>query len=161
MFPEYLKAVLERLKERQVHVTLETSGSFDYDVFAQAILPHVDLVLYDVKLIDRAASLRYLGQPSGRILGNLRRLLGEIGVKVHPRIPVIPGVTDGRENLAAIVGSLRNLGAAEVSLVPYNPLGFSMYPQLGRPAPELPAGFVEPQREKDVLKMFREIVNAA
>ena len=51
MFPGYLEVVLQRLKERQVHVVLETSGWFDYDIFAEKILPYVDLVLFDVKLV--------------------------------------------------------------------------------------------------------------
>jgi pyruvate formate lyase activating enzyme len=160
MFPDYLQAVLERLKTQQVHIALETSGTFDYDVFAEKILPYLDLVLFDVKLMDRAASLRYLGQPNQRMFENLRRLLSEAAVEVRPRIPLVPGITDGKENLEAIVDALRRLGAGDVELLPYNPLGLAMYPQLGRPVPDLPPGFVKPEREEEVLEMFREIVHA-
>jgi pyruvate formate lyase activating enzyme len=132
-----------------VHVALETSGAFDYEVFAERILPYLDLVLFS-----------YPGQPDSRILENLRRLLSEAAVEVHPRIPLVPGITDGRENLQAIVDTLRRLGAGDVKLLPYNPLGLAMYPQLGRPAPDLPPGFVKPEREKEVLDMFREIVHS-
>jgi len=160
MFPDYLQAVLQRLKARQVHVAIETSGAFDYDIFAEKLLPYLDLVLFDVKLMDRAASLRYLGRSNERILDNLRRLLSEAAVEVHPRIPLVPGITDGKENLEALVEALRRLGAGDVQLLPYNPLGLAMYPQLGRPVPDLPSGFVKPEREKEVLEMFREIVLA-
>jgi len=149
MFPEYLQAVLERLKERQVHVALETSGAFDYDVFAEKVLPYLDLVLFS-----------YLGQSNQRILENLRRLLREAAVEIRPRVPLVPGITDGKANLEAIVDTLRSLGAGEVSLLPYNPLGLAMYPRLGKPVPDLPAGFTSPQREKEVVEMFRDIVHA-
>ncbi len=160
MFPDYLEAVLQRLKECRIHLALETSGFFDYGIFTRRILPYVDLVLFDVKLMDRAASLRCLGQPNERILENLRRLLGEAGVEVRPRIPLVPGITDSRENLAAIVDALSGFGAGEVALLPYNPLGIDMYARLGKPRPDLPAGFTKPQREKEVFDMFREIVSA-
>ena len=81
-------------------------------------------------------------------------------MEVRPRVPLIPGLTDGKENLEAIVEMLRRLGAGDVQLLPYNPLGLAMYPQLGRPVPELPASFVRPEREKEVLEMFRDIVLA-
>ncbi len=158
MFPDYLQAVLERLKPRQIHVAVETSGAFDYGIFAEKILPYLDLVLFDLKLMDPAAGLHHLGQSNRRIVENLRRLLSERAVAVHPRIPLIPGITDGRENLEEIVDTLCRLGAGEVELLPYNPLGLAMYPRLGRRAPDLPPGFVEPERERQVLDMFREIV---
>jgi pyruvate formate lyase activating enzyme len=160
MFPDYLQVLLQRLKESEVHVALETSGLFDYSNFAGKILPHVDLVMFDVKVMDRAASARYLGQPSDRIHANLRRLLREPGVQVLPRVPLIPGITDSAENLAAIVDALGEWGAGEVVPLPYNPLGIAMYAQLGRPDPELPAGYPQPEREKEVLGLFREIAGS-
>jgi len=81
-------------------------------------------------------------------------------VEVVPRIPLIPGITDSEENLAAIVSVLRGLGASQVGLLPYNPLGLAMYPQLGKPVPDLPSGFATPEREKEVLGAFHAIVQS-
>jgi hypothetical protein len=55
------------------------------------------------------------------------------------RVPLVPGVTDKRENLAAIVDFLCAAGAKNVALLPYNPLGLAMYPRLGKPVTCLPA----------------------
>lgn len=158
MFPDYLSAALERLKARQVHTAVETSGSFDYETFRDRLLPYLDLILFDVKLADTAASLRYLGHSNQRAFENLRRLLAEGGVEIHPRIPLIPGITDGEENLKTIVETLRGFGARDVELLPYNPLGLEMYSQLGRSVPDVPLGFPDPEREKEVVEMFRSTV---
>ena len=160
MFPGYLEVVLQSLKERQVHVTLETSGWFDHDIFAEKILPYIDLVLFDVKLAGREASLRYLGQPGDRMFENLGRLVRGGAVEVVPRIPLIPGITDSEENLAAIASMLRGLGASQVAPLPYNPLGLAMYPQLDKPVPDLPSGCATPEREKEVLGAFHAIVQS-
>lgn len=149
MFPEYLEAVLKRLKDRHVHVAIETSGAFEYSLFAEKVLPYLDLALFSC-----------VGQPNRRMLENLRMLLREPALQVHPRILIIPGVTDAREILSGIVSTLRGLGARDVSLLPYNPLGLAMYPRLGRPTPDLPPAFVKPEREREVLETFREIVGS-
>jgi len=159
MFPDYVQRLLEALKARKVHTALETSGCFEYETFARRILPYLDLILFDVKLADSAASERHLGRPSERMLDNLSRL-ARGPVTLLPRIPLIPGVTDSRENLSGIVERLRRSGAKDVSLLPYNPAGLSTYARLGKPAPELPASFMKPEREREVVEMFREIVGA-
>jgi len=161
MFPDYLHAVFRGLKAYPIHVALETSGCFDYNTFARRILPFVDLVLIDVKIMDGAASMRYLGQPSERMLENVRRLLAEPNVEVRPRIPLIPEITAGRENLAAIVNALSAYGADDVTLLSYNPAGLSMYAELGKPMPDLPLEFMNPERERELMHMFGEIIDSA
>ncbi|MEK7404493.1 MAG: glycyl-radical enzyme activating protein [Acidobacteriota bacterium] len=158
MFPDYLRSLLRVLKRRGVHVALETSGHFDWDAFASMILPWLDLILFDVKIIDRRQSMRHLGRSNDRILENLRRLLAQGSVEVRPRIPLIPGLTDSRENLAAIVDHLRRLGAADVSLVPYSPLGLPMYTRLGKSAPAVPASFTPLEQERRLVAMFRDLI---
>jgi pyruvate-formate lyase-activating enzyme len=69
-----------------------------------------------------------------RIWANLARLLALVPERVQPRIPLIPGVTATRENLAALAARLADLGARSLTLLPYNPLGATMAESLGRPA---------------------------
>ncbi len=158
MFPGYVADLLWQLKKRNVHVAIETSGYFNWEIFSHKILPRLNLVLFDLKLADREQSIRYLGQSNQTILTNLRRLLAQDVVEVQVRIPMIPGITDGCGNLAALVGILRAAGARSVSLLPYNPLGLAMYPRLGRTVPDLPADFNKPSREQELLDIFRRIV---
>ena len=74
------------------------------------------------------------------------------------RVPLVPGVTDKRGNLAAIVDFLCAAGAKNVALLPYNPLGLAMYPRLGKPVACLPPGFTGSEHERDLVKTFGEIV---
>jgi pyruvate formate lyase activating enzyme len=158
MFPGYVQDLLWRLKARNVHVAIETSGYFEWDAFSDKILPHLGLILFDLKIADRTACMSYTGRPNDKALENLHRLLTQSSVQVYPRIPLVPGITDTRENLTAIVACLCEAGARSVSLLPYNPLGMPMYARLGRPMPDLPLGFTQPECERRVVEMFREIV---
>jgi pyruvate formate lyase activating enzyme len=161
MFPDYLESLLRILKARNIHVVLETCGWFEYDTFARQILPYLDLVFFDVKIMDPQASLKYLGRSSEKMLDNLGRLLREASVEVRPRIPLIPSITDSRDNLAATVACLRRLGARSICPLPYNPLGLAMYARLGRPTPDLPPGFPKPERERELIQTFRGIAEAS
>ena len=158
LYPDYLERLLNRLKARGIHVTLETSGYFNYQAFREKILPSVDLVYYDIKMADPHAHKRYLGTSNRRILHNLKRLLGERGVEVHPRVPLVPGITATEENLSAIIDLLCEAGARDVSLLPYNPMGIEMTVKLGRPKPPLPEGFMKPDEERQIHEMFRELL---
>lgn len=102
-----------------MHVVLDTSGSADEPTFRR-VVECCDLVLFDLKLIDRNQHLRYTRADNSRILGNLR-VLDAMGVPFVIRVPLVPGVTDTVENLddiAAIVGPLQHL--EHVELLPYN-----------------------------------------
>jgi len=159
LFPDFLEALLPRLRGDGVHVALQTCGDFEYDEFAARILPHLDLIFFDVKIVAPEAHRRHLGAGNGRILGNLRRLIREAAVPVHPRIPLVPGITDGLDNLSSAVRLLRSAGATDVALLPYNPLGLGMAARLGRPAPPLPATFVDPGAERALFQAFRGLLD--
>jgi pyruvate formate lyase activating enzyme len=134
-FPEFAGELLAGLVSRGISAAIETCGEFFYPQFAQWILPHVDPILFDVKLADDEAHVRFTGRSNQRIWANLARLLALVPERVQPRIPLIPGVTATRENLAAVAARLAELGARSLTLLPYNPLGVTMAESLGRPAP--------------------------
>jgi pyruvate formate lyase activating enzyme len=160
MYPHYVKDLLSLLKPDGIHITLETSGYFDYGEFRTMILPYVDLVYYDIKIIDPESHRKHTGKGSERILENFRRLVSEHGVEIHPRVPLIPDITATRDNLSAIVELLCDAGAVSVSLLPYNPLGIGMAERLGRPRPPLPERFMMPEEEAEVATMFQDLIAA-
>ncbi len=158
LYPDYLEPLLRGLKERQIHVALQTCGLFHFETFQQRILPFVDLVYYDVKIAGAELHRIHTGRTNEQILGNLRRLVAQEPAVVRPRIPLIPGLTATRENLRAVIAFLREAGAREVALVPYNPMGVSMYECLGRPKPQVPETFMKPEEEAEIRTMFRTLL---
>lgn len=66
------------------------------------------------------------------ILQNARRI-AFAGKRMIVRVPLIPGYTDGDDNLLRIVEFAGDLpGVEEVHLLPYHRLGESKYARLGR-----------------------------
>lgn len=113
-----------------MHVTLDTSG-YASEHALRSVLARTDLVYFDLKLIDPAAHRRYTGVDNAPILRNLRILAGS-GVPFVIRVPLIPGVTDTDENLAAIAQTARGLpGMQRVDLLPYNQAAGGKYAAAG------------------------------
>lgn len=158
LYPYYLELLLKSLKTNDLHVALETSGYFDYDAFSQKVLPYVDFIYYDVKIADPEAHREHTGRANRKILDNLRRLLQESEVEIHPRVPLVPGITATRDNLSAIAHILCDLGASDVSLLPYNPMGIGMATNLGKSKPPLPEEFMKRDEEERFYDMLKGII---
>lgn len=51
------------------YTALETSGFFRYESFKKKMLPWLDLICFDIKLIDEADSKQYPGRSNKHVLG--------------------------------------------------------------------------------------------
>ena len=158
LYPDYVESLLHLLKVAGINIVLETSGYFDYGIFEDKILPYVDLIYYDIKLMDRQAHIKHTGRPNELILENFHRLVSDAEVEVHPRMPLVPGITATRANLSAVADFLYKTRVASVSLLPYNPAAVEMAPCLGRPAPKLPGNFMKSEEEREIYAMFSELL---
>lgn len=158
LYPEFVGALLKRLKMKNIHITLQTSGYFSYKAVADKILPYTDLLFFDMKIADPLKHYQITGKSNLRIIANLQRLLRETDVKVHPRIPIIPATTATRENLFELIKILIDAGAEEVSLLSYNPLGFELYEKIGKTIPALPLNFMPPDEEEKIHAMTRSLI---
>ncbi len=124
----FVAAVIDLLDG--VHVLLDTSGFGRPQDFDQ-LLRRVQLVFYDLKLIDPQLALRYTGCANDLILSNLR-LLSASGVPFVIRVPLVPGVTDTDANLQAIAATVCGLpGLLRVDLLPYNRAAGAKYAAAG------------------------------
>lgn len=118
----FLHDLLVRLNQEAIHVGLETSGMFDLKVFIKKILPFLNFIYFDLKLIDSAESRKYTGCSNEQILKNFLFLVRESKIPVIPRIPLIPGITAEKHNIAGIAQFLKKHGVTACALMPYNPL---------------------------------------
>ncbi|RJQ11118.1 MAG: glycyl-radical enzyme activating protein, partial [Bacillota bacterium] len=118
--PEFLLDAATRVRAAGVHVAVDTSGLAPKSVFRRAI-EAVDLVLYDIKVIDASRHKAATGADNRFILENAR-VLGSSGRPFWVRFPVIPGFTDDDENVKAVSEfvSREMPGAERVDFLAYN-----------------------------------------
>jgi len=128
--PRFLLELLSSCRERGISTAVDTSGFAPWTVLEE-ISPHVDMFLYDLKLMDNARHCLWTGVSNKIILSNLEKL-SEGGHKILIRIPIIPGINDDEENLhqtGAFLASLSNIPPVE--LLPYHDIARGKYASLG------------------------------
>ena len=103
--PEFAEALLRALKEEGISTALDTCGRYSAETLHQ-LLPHIDLLLFDVKLLDPLVHREHTGVSNEQILENLRRIGDYMNngrpLRLWIRTPLIPGATDSDENLTAV-----------------------------------------------------------
>ena len=128
--PEFLKEMLIRCREAGLHSAVDTSGYAPSQVMLE-IARRTDAVLYDIKLMDPEQHQRLTGVANAVILENLRAL-SAAGTRLEIRVPVIPGITDTPENLAAVAAFIRALPhAPAVRLLAHHHAAMSKYRRFG------------------------------
>lgn len=129
---DFLRQVLPRCREAGVHVALDTCGAAAWESY-ERVLPWVDLVLYDLKIMDPKRHKAATGISNDIILENARRLAAR-GMPMWVRTPVIPGYTDDRENIVAIACFMSEAlpTVQRWDLLAYTNLGRPKYHRLDR-----------------------------
>lgn len=92
---EFTLNLLQKLKQQNIHTTLDTSGFATPNCFT-SVLPFTDLVLFDIKLLDEENHKLYTRQSNAIILKNFDTLI-KSGIPLHVRIPIIPFVNNKQE----------------------------------------------------------------
>jgi pyruvate formate lyase activating enzyme len=98
--PKFALAVLKECKVKGLHTTLETCGHARWSVLS-SLLPHLDLILMDLKLVNPHKHRAVTGVSNRLILENATRLAA-MAIPIHFRIPVVPTVNDTEEEIVAI-----------------------------------------------------------
>jgi pyruvate formate lyase activating enzyme len=130
---DFAFAVAHLCYETGIPVALDTCGATLWEQY-ERVLPLVDLVLYDLKILDGERHQASTGVDNGHILENARRIAAA-GKPMWVRTPVIPGYTADAANIAA----LGDFIAAELptverwDLLAYTNLGQPKYHRLDRP----------------------------
>ncbi|MBC3889572.1 glycyl-radical enzyme activating protein [Acetobacterium paludosum] len=125
--PEFTLKLLQGLKAQGVHTALDTTGFSDYKNI-DAVLPYVDLFLYDLKHMDSEQHKKAIGVPNERILENAQKIAAA-GGKLQIRIPVIPSFNDSEKNIKSTGKFCKSLGKAVtlVQILPYHNMGVAKY----------------------------------
>jgi len=128
--PEFTFLLLKACKNKGLHTAVETCGFSAYEKI-EPCLPYIDLILYDIKHLDKNVHKHITGVSNSLILQNARRL-SATGVELVVRMPVVPGFNDSKENLVRTAEFAREIGVTEMHLLPYHEFGRQKYQQLGR-----------------------------
>lgn len=133
MQADFADKLLEECRSEGIHTAIETELHAPWSV-AERVLGKCDLIYADLKLVDARQHELYTGVSNERILSNMRSLLtGELRERVIVRTPMIPGITDTRQNLAGISCFLSELYPdVRLELLNYNPLAAAKYELVGR-----------------------------
>ncbi len=134
----FVANIFKTSKTEGLHTVLDTSGYAPWKAM-KAVLPFVDLILFDLKHLNPDEHKRTTGVGNKIILENLHK-----ASKMTPvwlRIPLIAGFNDSKEHIKNIALLAKQIGAEKISLLPYHQGGKSKSEQLGRiyPLPEAQA----------------------
>ena len=122
--PKFLIELMNELKD--YHLCIETSGYAKTEVFSE-ILEKLDFVIMDIKIADSELHKKYTGVSNSRILENFETLR-KSGKPYLIRTPLIPNITDTKENLEGIK---KIIGNADWEKLPYNKMAGAKYKMLG------------------------------
>lgn len=147
--------LLRALKAEGIHTAIETSGFFNYRRFSKLLLPWIDLIYFDLKLIDDAASRQYTGQTNRLILDNFIKLVESTAVPLIPRVPLVPGITTSEKNLSGIADFLNAHGVDAATLLPYNPLWTDKATKLGKSPKYQRLTFMTTQEKERCVSLFQ------
>ena len=102
--PEFTEQFLKKCKENGISTALDTCGYASYNVY-ERLLPYVDLILLDIKLIDSEKHREFTGVPNEKILENailISKFMKKNGKKMWVRTPIIPHYTAIDDNIRGI-----------------------------------------------------------
>ena len=92
MQAEFLIEILKKMKDLQIHTTVDTSGCAAEKCFSEvAIL--ADLLLFDLKIVDNDLHIKYTGTDNIRVIKNLEYLIKQ-KIPFRIRIPLINEIND-------------------------------------------------------------------
>ena len=151
---DFVTEFFKLAKEKGVHTTLDSSGSAftrEEPFFSKfnELIKYTDLVMLDIKHIDREEHKKLTGHYNDNILA-FAKFLSEHGVPIWIRHVVVPGITDKEEylfRLGEFISQLKTLKALDV--LPYHTMGKVKYEQLGI---DYPLGDTPPLDKEDAVK---------
>lgn len=127
---EFLSWLAAACKNAGIRTAIETTGYCSSENLKR-VMPHIDLFLYDLKIIDPKKHREITGVCNELIKENLQLISNE-GKEIIVRVPVIPGYTRDRENLIAVAEASKKANVKQINLLPYHNYGENKYTQLGK-----------------------------
>ena len=155
---EFVAELFELAHAQGVTTCIDTSGALFRrgDAAIERLIAATDTVLLDIKALDSKLHREVTGADNSQIL-DFARYLSEKGVPTWIRRVIVPGLTDGEDDLkktGEFISSLKNVERVEV--LPYHDFGVEKWRNLGLRYPLeglLPADDAAVKRAKEFLSL--------
>jgi len=129
---EFCEAVLSECKKMGINTAIETCAFGDYQTL-EKLLPHLDIVYADIKLLDDKEHKKWTGVSNKSIIYNINRMSQKYSGKLRIRLPLIPPVNMNDNFILAAAEFCKSLFSLDlVEFLPYHRLGLESYRKLGR-----------------------------
>ena len=135
---DFLTELFKEAKKRGINTCIDTAGEpfsreEPFITKFRELMDYTDLLLVDIKHIDREQHIKLTGKPNDNILDMLK-YLSDIGKPVWIRHVLVPGITDNDEYLRQTGEFLSTLSNVEkIDVLPYHSLGKFKWEKLGIP----------------------------
>ena len=128
---EFLIDFFKKLKKENIHKCIDTSGMVSISDKMKELIELTDLFLLDIKHIDSEKCKQLVGVSNQREL-EFAKYLSENGKHMWIRQVLIPGVTDGKDDLIKLKDFISKLNNVDkVELLPFHNMGSYKWKELG------------------------------
>lgn len=121
LYPRFVDQVVNLCISKGIHTNLETAGAFSMQKW-QSILKKLDLIYFDLKLMDPEQFALHVGSDYVKVMRNAR-LLTKKQFPVEYRLPLVPGITDSDANIDGIADFLKSIQVKHLHLLDYHNMG--------------------------------------
>lgn len=155
----FLIELFKECKKIGVHTTVDSSGGCYstaplFQQQLQELLQYTDLILLDLKHIDRKKHIKLTGLPNDHIL-EFAKYLSHRNIPIWIRHVLVPGITDDPEDLRQMGNFIRTLNNVQkIDILPYHKLGVYKWEALGL---KYPLENVIPPSDEDVKQAYELI----
>ncbi len=128
---KFLIELFKKLKENNIHTALDTAGSLPINEEIKELLKYTDLVILDIKHIDKQKCIELTGTSNKNEL-EFAKYCSQNGIKLWIRQVLIPDYTDNEIDLIKTAEFINTLKTVEkVEVLPYHDLGKTKWKNMG------------------------------
>ncbi len=128
--PAFAREIFSHCKRLGIHTCIDTSG-FRNQVFTDQDLADIDLHILDIKSGDPDIYQRVTGQPLAPTVAFAERL-ARLGRPMWVRFVLVPGLTDGEDNVEKVADICERLGSLErIEILRFHQMGRDKWHRLG------------------------------